>query len=242
MRKHGEVWQTDYHCHFLPSMDDGAGSVEEAVQMLELLYRQGIRCAFATPHYYAHQESAEGFLQRRADSLAALTPALQGKAVPQIQLGAEVLLHRGLSAMDLTGFVSAAGTLLLELPYTEYRPWMLAEIENIAYGNPSVTPILAHIERYLPLYKAADYESLFSMERVVLQCNTRVFASRRSRRFFKRCMQTLPLVLGSDAHNMGERKPQFSAAEKYIRRYGLTEPLIGQAKHNTKIERGDFRE
>src|SRR5699024_535127 len=41
----------DIHCHIIPSVDDGADTREEAVRMLRMEYRQGVRKIIATPHF-----------------------------------------------------------------------------------------------------------------------------------------------------------------------------------------------
>lgn len=40
----------DYHCHILPGMDDGAGSVEEALEIARLLAEAGFAEVYCTPH------------------------------------------------------------------------------------------------------------------------------------------------------------------------------------------------
>lgn len=39
----------DTHCHTLPEVDDGAQSMEEARQMLQIAYDEGIRRIIVTP-------------------------------------------------------------------------------------------------------------------------------------------------------------------------------------------------
>ena len=41
----------DLHSHIIPEVDDGAQSVEEALELLRLDHEQGISHVFATPHY-----------------------------------------------------------------------------------------------------------------------------------------------------------------------------------------------
>ena len=41
----------DIHAHILPGVDDGAGSWDEAVVLLNMAYKQGVRHIIATPHY-----------------------------------------------------------------------------------------------------------------------------------------------------------------------------------------------
>ena len=57
---------TDFHSHILPEIDDGSSSVEESLAMLQAERDQGIQSVVATPHFYAHHDSPERFLKRRA--------------------------------------------------------------------------------------------------------------------------------------------------------------------------------
>ncbi len=40
----------DLHAHVLPRLDDGAGSLEESVEMCRISYKDGVRTIVATPH------------------------------------------------------------------------------------------------------------------------------------------------------------------------------------------------
>jgi protein-tyrosine phosphatase len=40
----------DLHAHILPRLDDGAGSLEESVEMCRISYKDGVRTIVATPH------------------------------------------------------------------------------------------------------------------------------------------------------------------------------------------------
>ena len=41
----------DVHCHILPMVDDGPDTVEESVQILTEMRKQGVMHAIVTPHY-----------------------------------------------------------------------------------------------------------------------------------------------------------------------------------------------
>jgi Capsular polysaccharide synthesis, CpsB/CapC len=42
----------DLHCHLLPDVDDGAGSLEESLWMARFYVAEGTRYVVATPHCY----------------------------------------------------------------------------------------------------------------------------------------------------------------------------------------------
>lgn len=52
------ILRTEYHCHILPGIDDGAHNPEMSLEMLEMMRMQGIKRVVATPHFYAHREKS----------------------------------------------------------------------------------------------------------------------------------------------------------------------------------------
>ncbi len=186
---------TDFHCHCLPQMDDGAQSVEMSVLMLQKLRLQNVGKVIATPHYYPYKEDVASFLQRREVSHNCLLQNMANKNFPEVELGAEVQLSRGLSKQNLSGLCTESGTILLELPFRAFKTWMLEEIENITYQF-SVTPIIAHIERYLPLYQKEDFKRLFSFEEAVWQVNNSAFLHFNSRLFVQKLIRTVNFCNG----------------------------------------------
>lgn len=212
---------TDFHCHCLPQMDDGAQSVEMSVLMLQKLRLQNVGKVIATPHYYPYKEDVASFLQRREVSYNCLLQQTENKSLPEVELGAEVQLSRGLSKQNLSGLCTESGTILLELPFRTFKTWMLEEIENITYQF-SVTPIIAHIERYLPLYQKEDFKRLFSFEEAVWQVNNSAFFHLNSRFFVKKLIRRgYRIVPGSDAHNLSDRAPNFDRVQKYLKKYPM---------------------
>lgn len=212
---------TDFHCHCLPQMDDGAQSVEMSVLMLQKLRLQNVGKVIATPHYYHYKEDVASFLQRREVSHNCLLRQMANTNLPEVELGAEVQLCRGLSKENLSGLCTESGTILLELPFSAFKTWMLEEIENITYQF-SVTPIIAHIERYLPLYQKEDFKQLFSFEEAVWQVNNSAFSHLKSKLFVQKLIRRgYRVVLGSDAHNLSDRAPNFDRVQNFLKKYPL---------------------
>ena len=57
---------TEYHCHILPGIDDGAKDVETSLKMIEMMKEQGVDRIVATSHFYAHREkSVAEFIKKR---------------------------------------------------------------------------------------------------------------------------------------------------------------------------------
>lgn len=211
---------TDYHCHILPAMDDGSKSVEMSLEMIKIMKSQGITKIIATPHFYAHREKdVPSYLAKRQ---AAYDKLMQAKPVIQdIRLGSEVAVEYGLSKIEGIEKLRFEGTnyILLEPPYGKYTDWLVEEIENIKYEY-NLTPIIAHIHRYLKRYTKAEMQKLLDID-AVLQFNCEALKTFRERRFIKRLIKDgYPYVFGSDSHNLDERRPNwdlFNSKKSYIK-------------------------
>lgn len=204
------MW-TDYHTHILPDMDDGAPTADVSAQMLKKLREQGAEKVVLTSHFYSDQDSIDSFLERRERSFANLMAHPEAESFPPLYKGAEVRLELNMCMMDDLPRLCIEGTryLLLEMPYSRYKEWMPREIENVAY-RLKVTPILAHIDRYLAMewIKKEEWEELCTFPDAIFQVNAKAFERRDIRHAIKRLAKDgVPLVYGTDAHNLGERAP-----------------------------------
>ncbi|MCD8124160.1 MAG: histidinol-phosphatase [Lachnospiraceae bacterium] len=209
----------DFHAHVLPGLDDGSSSIEESIEMLRLSFREGVRTIVATPHFYAHKEAPEHFLERRRKSWEQLAPQLPDDA-PEIYLGAEVYYYTGISnTEDLPRLCVGEGrTLLLEMPFHKWSERMVEEVTDIAQDT-DITVLLAHIDRYLASQDAETWEEL-AENGVLFQMNASAFLNGwlARRRALKLLQEGKIAVLGSDCHNMGERKPNLGEALDVIRK------------------------
>jgi len=199
---------TDYHCHILPGIDDGAYDVDTSLAMIETMKEQGVERIIATPHFYAYEErSLTEYLIRREIAYESIADFA---AVQNIMLGAEIAIEHGISkihGIDRLA-VEDTGNILLELPFRDLEDWMLEEIDAIAseYG---LTVILAHVHRYLEYYSAENMEKLLKTD-AVFQFNNEAFLLERNRDLLKQLIDDKKrIVFGSDAHNMGARRPNW---------------------------------
>ncbi|MBQ8928281.1 MAG: capsular polysaccharide biosynthesis protein [Oscillospiraceae bacterium] len=199
---------TEYHCHVLPGIDDGSDSVETSLAMLSLMQAQGVERVVFTPHFYAHREaSVEAFLEKRQAAFEAIR---ERSPIREMHLGAEVAIEHGLSELPGIEKLAVSGTrmILLELPYREFRPWMPEEVYNLT-AEFGLKAVMAHIHRYLAYYNKEEMERILDLN-AVFQINNEAFGSLSQRSFVKKLIrQEYPLVFGSDAHDMKERRPNW---------------------------------
>lgn len=206
----------EYHCHILPGIDDGAKDAETSLAMTEMMKEQGIERIAATPHFYAHREkSVADFMKKRQ---AAFDIIRDKAAVSDIRLGAEVAIEHGISELPDIEKLAIEGTrmILLELPYRAYAKWMSEEIYNIG-AEYKLKVILAHVHRYLEYYSKAELEEILSSNSV-MQINNEAFSGWKEKRLAKKVIASgKEFVFGSDAHNLGERRPNWDMLKKKVK-------------------------
>lgn len=214
--------RVDFHTHILPGLDDGAKELPISLDMLRALRAQKVETVALTPHFYPHRETLSAFLERRENAWRELCSAAEGRGYPTLLLGAEIYLTPGLAEMDLRALcIGDTGLLLVEMPRQSYRPWMIEEICNLTFSL-GVRPVIAHVERYLPWYSREDYEGLFSFGECLYQFNAEGLEDKRAVRLLRRLAEEgRPLLIGSDAHNLTDRAPDFTRARQCLQKKPL---------------------
>ena len=215
MRKNDLV---DFHTHILPKMDDGARDVKTSVEMLKTLYDQGVTHCVLTPHYMNDSESVEHFIARREESYEALKKACQGQKIPKIALGAEVYLNKEISNDDLKPLcMGNSNIIMLEFPSSKFQYWMIDEIEHIAFEQ-NIDIMFAHVDRLLDYFTPSQLEQVFGFEDFIYQINNISLRSLKKRlAFYHYYSKEMPIVLGSDSHDIKHRAPDFSKSMRRIK-------------------------
>ncbi|MCK8502840.1 tyrosine-protein phosphatase [Myxococcus fulvus] len=135
----------DLHCHLLPGVDDGARSLEDALEMARALVDLGFSTVAPSPHArpeYAPVDVVEA-------RLAELTAALARERIP-LTLGRNaenVLDDAFLRALGTPAarMLGAGKVTLVELPYTAPVPALPDILFRIR--TKGVVPLIAHPER-----------------------------------------------------------------------------------------------
>ena len=229
----------DIHSHILPGMDDGCRTAEESVRLLRSSYDQGIHMICATPHYYP-VESVSDFLVRRDGSLQELYKVLERETLPapKLCLGAEVAYRPGLCHQeDLNKLcIGKSQYLLLEMPFYKWGEEVIRTVRGISNVH-GITPIIAHIERYLPMQDKEVLDRLLDQEILVQMNAARLlhFSSRgQARRLLKKGTVQL---LGSDCHNNTSRPQNLGRAVEYLEKRGMEDVLEEISHYSRRIFR-----
>lgn len=207
----------DFHSHTLPGIDDGARNTAMSIQMLTSSLDSGVSTVIASPHcFITSEETPDEFLSKREFSYHKLRLAIQEKniPVPEIVLGAEVHLSRGLSKVRNLEKLCISNTnyILLEMPYEAWNDWMYEEVYQVTLRG--LRPILAHLDRYIS--QESLFSNLYSIN-VLFQINANAFIDKTTRRkvlnFFA---NDAAHVVGSDMHNTSTRPPNLQEAYSII--------------------------
>lgn len=229
---------TDFHTHILPGVDDGSRNVEMSVAMLQKMAEQGITRVVATPHFYAHRDTPNRFLARRARAEAALRQEMANHTdLPEIIVGAEVYYFPGMSNSDMLPAMTINGTnyILIEMHDSPWNESMYRELENIRIRQ-GLNPIIAHVDRYItPLRQHGIPDRLQSMD-VCVQANAEFFLDWRTNRLAMQLMEAGYIhLLGSDCHNMKRRAPNLELAVSKIQKKLGDAPIRRLERYETQI-------
>ena len=175
----------------------------------------------ATPHFYASQDSIHGFLEKRDKAYAKTMEHMAGRTdLPQLLCGAEVYYFPGMGSAEHLPELTIEGTnvLLLEMPFAQWTRGVYQEVVQII-RQQRLTVLLAHLERFSDYQKDRTvWEDVLDLP-VYVQLNTGSFSEWKKRRFDLRVLKSdLPVVLGSDCHNMSRRPPNLLAGREIIRK------------------------
>lgn len=210
----------DFHSHILPGVDDGSSSVDESIAMLRMEEQQGIGEIIATPHFYPQYTSPEQFLQRRNEAMELLRKQMPHGACPKIRLGAEVYYYHQMSHSEVLQQLAIEGTnaILIEMPMGQWTDRMYRELTGI-YDNLGLTPIIAHVDRYLGRFRDYGIPQRLAEVPVLVQANADFFLRHTSKAMRMLSSHQIHL-LGSDCHNLTDRKPNLGQAIAMIRKKG----------------------
>ena len=227
---------TDFHSHVLPGIDDGSAGIDESIAMLKQEAQQGVTKVVATPHFYPETDSPNRFLQRRNTAYTRLADAIDDQTdLPEIILGAEVTYFRGISNCEvLTDLqIGKTGHILIEMPYEHWSDYAYRELEELV-SKQSLTPIVAHVDRYLGRFSSYGIPEQLSLLPVLVQANAGFFLRPSTRGKAMRMLKKGQIqLLGSDCHNLTDRVPNLGDAVSRIQKK-LGDPALAYIHANEK--------
>lgn len=199
----------DLHTHLLPGIDDGAKSLEEAVQIIKQGKETGITAICTTPHL------SSSFSKDRTEKIMENFLKLQEKVSVesidmQLYLGSEIDLRMNFDSIKRLPFFFINQTqkyLFVELPLGEFPSFTERTLFSLLIEGHS--PILAHPERSLS--KESDFERIEKLKDsgILIQLNAGSllgdFGKKIQRGARRLLEENLVDFISSDAHDLNRR-------------------------------------
>ena len=208
----------DIHSHILPGVDDGAKTLEEALEMCKIAEADGITTIVATPHsmngLYINQKET---VCRKVDEFNSILKKEKIKIniLPGLDLHfyPELLFH--LKNGKILTLNNHGCYLIVEFPEV-----ISPHIESICFNLQiqGVVPIISHPERNYFFRKnpqlLQDFVDRGALVQVTAMSITGEFGIEAEKAVKNLLKKNLVHIIATDAHSIGKRPPLLSPAVK----------------------------
>lgn len=231
----------DIHSHILPFIDDGARTLDEALQMASMAAQSGINHIVATSHgnYYPYT------LDEYRESFDRLQCAIRERNIPvTLYPGMEIFMDdQAISLIEekklLT--INSTNNLLVEFPFEENPNKVCVYIANLAKKQYNI--ILAHPERYIFIQKNPELAYYLEEIGCIFQVNRGSILGEfgdKCRNLAIRMMDDgIVKVIATDAHDTRYRTPSVQKLVKFLeRRYSPVEIRLWLSENPSRIIKG----
>ena len=215
----------DLHIHILPELDDGAQSVDEALDMAETAVESDVETIVVTPHSNQRARFENYDTPRLKEAFESFRRILREEQVPlRVLPGMEIYASEDIGRLTAEGLLTGLNHtdyFLVEFPF-DAEPWWMGDIleELLELGK---IPLIAHPERY---YSVQCHPGLI-WEWLQLGCLTQVNKGSVFGYFGRSAQRTVETLLScdlvtcmaSDAHSPVIRTPCMEDIREYLEEY-----------------------
>jgi len=208
----------DIHSHIMPAIDDGARSLDEALEMVRIAVDDGIEQIVSTPHMFnglSHNPEPAEIHDRVAELNEVVSKSCGGRL--QILPGNEVRISHEIIAQaerNRVTRINGRNYMLVEFPHVAVP----AAADELFHGLlcEGVQPVLVHPERNSQIQGDPSIVAAFVEQGVVIQV-TAMSVTGEFGHAAKNCADILLRhncvhFLASDAHRSKTRRPVLSKA------------------------------
>ncbi len=212
----------DLHIHILPGMDDGAETMEDALEMARSSVESGVDTVAASSHGNFDGYEPEELFEQYEEKFQAFRAKLSEEKIPlQVCRGMEWLVDDRL--LDYIRkrrlpTINGGGYLLVEFYFDSSRRYVMSALDKLSEAGYRL--ILAHPERYDFARKSP--ESLIDLYRqeIILQVNKGSLLGEFGRRAFRAAdymlAKGLAGIVASDAHDPVLRRPDLEETARIL--------------------------
>jgi len=231
----------DLHGHYLPGVDDGAGSLEDSLAMLRHAQADGIEAVVVTPHANSALGTGKGLdaLRRGWEEWrkALANSGIRMKAYR----GAEVyftseLLPILLDNRDLLA-INAGSYFLLEFPHDTVYAHSKEFIYKIL--TEGFIPIISHAERNAEIQRSPAVLRELVIAGALCQINAGSlrgdFGNASRQAAYELLQGNLVHVIATDAHDLQSRKPELAYVQFPYEAFGAALEQAGLSKDLARL-------
>lgn len=210
----------DVHCHILSGIDDGAKDLNMSLEMIDIAAQNNITDIVLTPHYKIGrcEYNKDELINKVNDLKKEINSKYEGI---NLYTGTELMYSEDcIELLEQELILTMNDTKLL---LVEFRPMDSAGYIKDCLYKMSCTgyvPVLAHVERYQSLIKAYDVIEDIIDRGAYIQVNASSMIGKYGlgiKKFIKMLMKyDMVHFVGTDAHNVKDRKPEMELCAKYI--------------------------
>lgn len=212
----------DLHCHILHGLDDGAKSLDEAVEMAKMAEKDGIKTIVATPHLFRGDFVPKdlGIIEKKIEELKYVLE--KNNIDVKIIKGAEVHISHNLideirKSRDYL-VLNGSSYMFLEFPAGH----VFSGVKELLFElmSEGIRPIIAHPERNYVFMRSPDLLYKLVQMGALTQANSGSYTGLYGRRVEEAAFRFLELhfthFMGSDAHNPRSSSLWFSDAVREV--------------------------
>ncbi|MBR3835369.1 MAG: hypothetical protein IKJ69_01105 [Clostridia bacterium] len=215
----------DIHCHILPGIDDGSGSLNDSIEMAKLASESGTEGIVATPHCNIPRMYENFYNNDFSERINTLNAALMEQNIPvTVYPGQEVYAYGEVIPLMKSGKIIGLNKSRYVL--TEFD---FGAAENDVYPfvykllNEGYVPVVAHPERCD--YTRNNPDVIVNLKKMgaLIQLNAESIIGRIG--FYPKTVSRFVLENGfadfvaSDAHSQYSRTPDLSEAHEFVCRF-----------------------
>lgn len=214
----------DIHCHILPMLDDGARSVEQALDMLAMAYENGTDALILTPHM-ALPYGFDNPYEKTKRYFQDFCEIVQRAGIPvQLYLGMELLYSSKSDFEQLQEelrTLNGSRYLLTEFFFDVAGSTILEAVQTIRQAG--MVPVLAHPERYECIQTDPTVILQAQKSGACVQVNKGSFFGDYGRMAKNTVWELMERdavdFIASDAHNRQTRTPVMADAFDWVAQY-----------------------
>lgn len=214
----------DIHSHILPMVDDGASSVEMALDMLDQAYRDGTDIIVLTPHL-AYAYGFDNDKEKITELYEDLKNIVEYERIPiEIYLGCEFLYSSTKTFYEHKEDITTINNtqyILIEFFFDVDEREVLKAVDTIIENH--MIPIIAHPERFECFQSSLTLADKLIDKGALLQMNKGSILGRYGISAKETVLDLLDKqyisFIGSDAHHPKKRSSLMYEAYQYMREY-----------------------